>query len=72
LRLTEDQVEGFARAIQAPTLLVVGEQGMGGQGQFEHRLDWIAGSTLVRLEGRHHLHMENPLAVAEAITGFLA
>lgn len=72
LRLTEEQVEAFARAIQAPTLLVVGEQGMGGQGQFEHRLDWINGLTLVRLEGRHHLHMENPAAVAEAISGFLA
>jgi len=72
LRLTEEQVEAFAREIQAPTLLVVGEQGMGGQGQFEHRLDWIDGLTLVRLEGRHHLHMENPAAVAEAISGFLA
>jgi pimeloyl-ACP methyl ester carboxylesterase len=72
LRLTEEQVEGFARAIRAPTLLVVGEQGMGGQGQFANRLGWIEGLQLVRLEGRHHLHMESPAAVAAVIAAFLA
>jgi pimeloyl-ACP methyl ester carboxylesterase len=71
LRLSEDQVEGFARAIRSPTLLIVGEQGMGGQGHFEHRLGWIEGLALVRLPGRHHLHMESPQPVAEAITAFL-
>lgn len=71
LRLSEDQVEGFARAIRSPTLLIVGEQGMGGQGHFEHRLGWIAGLKLVRLPGRHHLHMESPQPVAEAIAAFL-
>jgi pimeloyl-ACP methyl ester carboxylesterase len=71
LRLTEEQVEGFARAIRAPTLLIVGEQGMGGQGQFANRLGWIEGLQLVRLEGRHHLHMESPEAVAAVIRSFI-
>ncbi len=38
LRLTEEQVEGFVRAIQAPVCLILGEQGMGGNGMFDHRL----------------------------------
>ena len=71
LRLTEEQVEGFARAIRAPTLLIVGEQGLGGQGQFRHRIDWIEGLQRVQLPGRHHLHMESPEPVAAAICRFL-
>jgi len=71
LRLTEEQVEGFVRAIQAPVCLILGEQGMGGNGMFDHRLDWLPDATVVRLPGRHHLHMEEPGAVADAINAFL-
>ena len=71
LRLTEEQVEGFVRAIQAPVCLILGEQGMGGNGMFDHRLDWLPDAAVVRLPGRHHLHMETPKAVAEAINAFL-
>jgi len=72
LRMTEPQVEAFLRAIQAPTLLVVGEQGMGGNGMFDHRTHWIASLQVVRLPGRHHLHMESPQPVANAIKAFIA
>src|SRR5690554_3174839 len=80
LRLSEEQVEGFARAISTPTLLIVGEQGLGvgmangataEQGKLKSRLDWIAGLELVRLTGRHHLHMEEPAATGQAIRDFL-
>ncbi|MED5432165.1 MAG: alpha/beta fold hydrolase, partial [Pseudomonadota bacterium] len=71
LRLTEEQVEGFVRAIQAPVCLILGEEGMGGNGMFDHRLDWLPQARVVRLPGRHHLHMEAPEAVATAITAFL-
>lgn len=71
LRLTEDQVEGFIRAIRAPVLLIVAEQGLGGQGQFKHRLDWVENLQLVALPGGHHLHMETPQPVAEAVRRFL-
>jgi pimeloyl-ACP methyl ester carboxylesterase len=71
LRLSEAQIEGFLRAIASPTLLIVGEQGMGGSGLFDHRLAWVNGLTVKRLPGRHHLHMENAAAVAEVITSFL-
>ncbi len=72
LRLTEEQVAGFVRAIRAPTLLIVGEQGMGGDGAFDHRLDWLERVEVARLPGPHHLHMEAPEAVAERIRAFRA
>jgi pimeloyl-ACP methyl ester carboxylesterase len=72
LRLTEEQVEGFLRAIRCPVLLIRAEQGMGGQGMFDHRVDWMENLTLVSLAGRHHLHMETPEPVAEQINAFLA
>ncbi|MZR61595.1 alpha/beta fold hydrolase [Alcanivorax sp. DP30] len=72
LRLTEEQVEGFVRAIKAPVCLVMGEQGMGGNGMFSHRLEWLGDSEVVRLPGRHHLHMEEPQRVAQVINQFLA
>jgi pimeloyl-ACP methyl ester carboxylesterase len=71
-RMTESQVEGFLRAIKAPTLLVLGEQGMGGNGMFDHRTHWIASLQVVRLPGRHHLHMESPQPVATSINEFIA
>jgi len=71
LRLSEAQIEGFIRAIVAPTLLILGEQGMGGSGLFDHRVAWVNAVTVKRLSGRHHLHMENASAVAEVIASFL-
>lgn len=71
LRLTEQQVEGFVRRIAAPTLLVLGEQGLGGDGRFAHREAWVPSLTRVDLPGRHHLHMDDPAPVAAAINAFL-
>ena len=71
LRLTEDQVEGFVRAIRAPTLLILGDQGLGGDGRFDHRIAWLADVTVGRLPGRHHLHMDDPAPVATEIGAFL-
>ena len=72
LRLTEEQVEGFVRAIVAPTLLLMGEQGLGGDGRFDHRIDWLEDVTVGRLPGRHHLHMDDPVPVAAEINAFLS
>lgn len=71
LRLTEEMVEGFLRAIRSPSILILGDQGMGGQDMFRHRLDWVDGLTVVRLAGRHHLHMEDAAGVADALKPFL-
>ncbi|MDF1780652.1 MAG: alpha/beta hydrolase [Alcanivoracaceae bacterium] len=71
MRLTEAQIEGFLRAIKAPALLVLGEQGMGGTGMFDDRVNWVETLRVERLEGRHHLHMENAESVFQAISAFL-
>lgn len=71
LRLTEEQVEAFVRAIRAPTLLILGDQGLGGGSRSEHRIGWLADVTVGRLPGRHHLHMDDPAPVATEIRDFL-
>lgn len=72
LRLSEEQVEGFIRAVQAPVCLILAEQGMGGTGRFDTRLSWLNQPRIVSLPGRHHLHMEAPQPVADTIDDFLA
>ncbi len=72
LRLTDQQVEGFVRHIEAPTLLVLANDGLGGAGRFAHREAWVPRLTRVDLPGRHHVHMDDPGPVAQAIQDFLA
>src|SRR5690606_31152108 len=71
-RMPEPQVEAFLRANEAPPLLVDGQRGRGGKGMFDHRTHWIASLQVVRLPGRHHLHMESPQPVANSINEFIA
>ncbi|WP_133493023.1 alpha/beta fold hydrolase [Alcanivorax sp. 24] len=71
VRFTEEQVEGFVRAIEAPTLLILGESGLAGEVKFEHRFDWLRDAGRVILPGRHHLHMDTPEPVAAEIRAFL-
>lgn len=72
LRLTDEQVESFVRHIEAPTLLVLANDGLGGAGRFAHREAWVPNLTRVDLPGRHHVHMDDPEPVAQAIRSFLA
>ena len=55
-------------AVDTESLEVLAEQGMGGMGTFDHRLEWLASVEVVRLPGRHHLHMEDAGPVARAMT----
>jgi RNA:NAD 2'-phosphotransferase (TPT1/KptA family)/pimeloyl-ACP methyl ester carboxylesterase len=73
LRMTEEQVHAFLRAIQSPVLLVLAEQGWPyDPGLFQRRVDEVASLTLVRLHGHHHLHLDDPESVAAALIPFLA
>lgn len=72
LRMTEEQVLGFLGAIDVPTMLISAEQGMGGGGAFAERSKQVAGLRLRSLPGRHHLHMESPVAVAAELEEFVA
>lgn len=72
MRMTEEQIEGFLRAIRVPTLLIIGEQSLASTTMFDHRIEWLSSLTIDRLDGRHHLHMENAQAVTAAIARFLS
>ena len=70
VRLTAGQVRAFLKAIEAPVWLVrpdggwpVDEDLMAG------RLDAVEHLTQRRLEGGHHIHLEKPAEVVEALGG---
>lgn len=63
----------FIRRIQAPVLLVTGADGaLKNWPYFESRRQAVQDLTWVDLPGNHHLHLEHPESVAEAIKGFTA
>lgn len=68
--LEEGQVTSMLRRIKTPTLLVRASQGLGGQGVYNHRIEQVRDIRVADLDGRHHLHMENPQAVAPVLLDF--
>lgn len=72
-RFTEDQVVAVLRAIRAPARLVAGDRGLLPMDRpaLERRIDAIDDLTVDHLEGYHHLHMETPHPVADALGPFL-
>lgn len=73
LRMTEGQVRDLLAHIQCPVRVVYAEPA---QPYFpeplrSERAALLAPGSLVRMAGGHHLHMEQPAAVAAAIGGFL-
>ncbi len=72
LRMTESQVSAYLRAITARTLLVRAEPGMpADESYFAGRAAQIAGLTWARLPGGHHVHLDEPAAVAAVVAPFL-
>lgn len=74
LRLTEPQVIAFLSAIVAPVLFVRAQEGfffVDGE-PLRQRMDCIRALSTVSLPGTHHLHLDAPDPVADAIAGFLA
>lgn len=73
LRLTEDHVLAFLRAIRAPVLLVSAEHGWPHDpAVVRRRMDTVARLDQVVLPGHHHVHLDDPEPVAAAIVEFLA
>lgn len=69
--ITEEQAQVFLSRIQAPTLFIRdGERAVPARYNWQQREALIANLKITRLSGGHHLHMENPLPVAEAIRRF--
>lgn len=68
LRLTEEQVLAFLRAIRCPVLLVRGSDGFPfAPKPMSARVDALRDSIMVELPGGHHLHLDTPEPVAAAL-----
>jgi RNA:NAD 2'-phosphotransferase (TPT1/KptA family)/pimeloyl-ACP methyl ester carboxylesterase len=73
MRMSEEQVLSFLRAIACPVLLVSASQGWPYDvAMMRRRTEAIASLTRVDLPGNHHLHLDDPEAVAAAIIPFLS
>ncbi|WP_051342298.1 alpha/beta fold hydrolase [Pseudonocardia spinosispora] len=68
---TEPQVLSYLNSITAPTLLVHAERTALHEPFYPARFTAVPDMRQVTLPGGHHLHIENPDQVSEAILGFL-
>lgn len=72
-RMVEAQVVAVLRAIACPTLLVRASRGLLGAAiPTAERIAIMRDVEVLDLDGSHHVHLEEPAAVAPAITGFFA
>ena len=71
LYLQESVVNAFVRAIRAPVLLILAEDGViGGRQATRQRITLFEDIEVRELPGQHHLHMDDPAAVAQVIEAF--
>ncbi len=73
VRLTEAQVLAFLRAIACPTQLVRARPGMpADEARLAARVAALADVRAVEVAGGHHVHLDDPAAVAAIVGPFLA
>jgi pimeloyl-ACP methyl ester carboxylesterase len=74
LRFTEDQMLAVLRGIEAPTLLVLAqpEAPYLPRETMRRRIEQVRNICVRRLDGSHHLHLENAAPVAKLIGDFVA
>jgi len=69
---TEGQVQSVLAAIDCPVLCILADEGyLQSREKTEARLAKIKDLNLKTLQGHHHLHLDNPQAVADEINQFL-
>jgi pimeloyl-ACP methyl ester carboxylesterase len=73
-RYTEDQILAILCGIHVPALLILAqpEAPYLRREMIERRIAQVADIHVVRLHGSHHLHLEDPQPVADAILDFVA
>lgn len=74
MRFTEAQVEALIAAVPCPLLVIDAEQGLLSHlpsQQAQARLALFATAQRVTLPGQHHLHMQTPQPVGEAVRRFI-
>lgn len=73
LRITEEHVQAFLRRVSAPTLVIRAREGYPFDPRtLGARLDCLPDATVEELPGGHHVHLDQPEAVAALVTPFLA
>ncbi|GAB3023059.1 alpha/beta fold hydrolase [Bowmanella dokdonensis] len=73
LRMTEAQAQAFLQQIRCPVLTIMGSQGFDKiKVNQQQRANLIPQLQIAEAEGGHHVHMDNPHAVAEHIRRFWA
>lgn len=73
LRMTQDQAEAFLSSIHCPVLLIHGDEGFEKiKRNLNLRKDWLKKLEIKQVEGRHHLHMDNPGQTFDCIQSFLS
>ncbi len=74
LRFTEDQILAMLRGIDAPTLLVLAqpEAPYLPRETMQRRIECVRDIEVHRLDGSHHLHLENAAPIARLIETFIA
>ena len=74
LRYTEDQMLAVLRGIEAKTLLVLAqpEAPYLPREMIQRRIDQVRDIAVHRIDGAHHLHLENAAPVAKLIGDFVA
>ena len=71
-RMTEDQVCACLKKIECPVLWIRANQGMNlDPFMASHRQESVKQLQVFRLDGNHHVHLEEPAPVAKAILSFL-
>lgn len=72
-RFDEAQVEAYLKAIDVPTLLIKGEDGLlGGRDRWQSRSRWISALQEVTVPGGHHCHLDGDVEpVIDALRTFL-
>jgi len=71
VRLTKEEMLEVTRNIQCATLFIGANQGIAGMGYVKDYLAVLNNKREVWVDGRHHVHMDNPQAVLAAIDDFL-
>ncbi|MCW8107193.1 alpha/beta hydrolase [Alteromonas ponticola] len=72
LRLTEKQAEDLMKNIQCPVWFAAATKSFKDLSQmYESRRSWFSQSQLVEYEGGHHIHMEQPEALANGMKRFI-
>lgn len=73
IRMTQAQIDDVLRAIECPTLAVFADpaQPYLPDAERRRRVALLPRGRLVVLPGGHHLHMQQPQAVAQAVNAFL-